>query len=210
MYHLHLMLSCLFPSFSFFFFVRSLSSLYVVCVVYGSWFVNFWLPFLLQRLMLQPAALATKVLSLTQVVNEDELKDDEDYEDILEDMRTECGKFGKYYEWLVLHPWKCFAYFTLLPANLLLHVLIYFFVTSFCFTAYCSPTFCYTKSGLTDRRSHNLLPVFIWMLFCLFWEIVSILSAFAGTLVNVVIPRPKPNGEPTPGVGKVSMSFLIP
>ncbi|PSR88033.1 Splicing factor U2af large subunit B like [Actinidia chinensis var. chinensis] len=75
----------------------------------------------LQRLMLQPAALATKVLSLTQVVNEDELKDDEDYEDILEDMRTECGKFG--------------------------------------------------------------------------------------TLVNVVIPRPKPSGEPTPGVGKVFLEY---
>ncbi|CAI9778350.1 unnamed protein product [Fraxinus pennsylvanica] len=46
----------------------------------------------LQRFMLQPGALATKVLCLTQVVTENELKDDEDYEDILEDMRTECGK----------------------------------------------------------------------------------------------------------------------
>lgn len=26
---------------------------------------------------------------------------------------------------------------------------------------------------------------------------------FAGNLVNVVIPRPGPNGEPTPGLGKV-------
>ncbi|KAL7193112.1 hypothetical protein ACSBR2_024844 [Camellia fascicularis] len=50
----------------------------------------------LQRLMLQPppAALATKVLCLTQVISVDELKDDEDYEDILEDMKTECGKFA--------------------------------------------------------------------------------------------------------------------
>ncbi|XP_022887798.1 splicing factor U2af large subunit B isoform X1 [Olea europaea var. sylvestris] len=75
----------------------------------------------LQRFMLQPGALATKVLCLTQVVTEDELKDDEDYEDILEDMRTECGKFG--------------------------------------------------------------------------------------TLVNIVIPRPNPNGEPTPGVGKVFLEY---
>ena len=45
--------------------------------------------------MLQPASVGTKVLCLTQVVNEDELKDDEDYEDIVEDMRLECGKFGK-------------------------------------------------------------------------------------------------------------------
>ena len=45
--------------------------------------------------MVQPGALATKVLCLTQVVDPDELKDDEDYEDILDDMRVECGKFGK-------------------------------------------------------------------------------------------------------------------
>ncbi|XP_009629636.1 splicing factor U2af large subunit B [Nicotiana tomentosiformis] len=75
----------------------------------------------LQRLMLQPATLATKVLSLTEVVSADELNDDEDYQDILEDMRTECGKFG--------------------------------------------------------------------------------------SLVNVVIPRPSPNGEPTPGVGKVFLEY---
>ncbi|GMP28275.1 hypothetical protein CsSME_00003894 [Camellia sinensis var. sinensis] len=75
----------------------------------------------LQRLMLQPVALATKVLCLTQVVTADELKDDEDYEDILEDMRIECGKFG--------------------------------------------------------------------------------------TLVNIIIPRPNPNGEPTPGVGKVFLEY---
>ncbi|XP_059644533.1 splicing factor U2af large subunit B isoform X2 [Cornus florida] len=76
----------------------------------------------IQRLMLQPAgSLATKVLCLTQVVTEDELKDDEDYEDIVEDMRMECGKFG--------------------------------------------------------------------------------------TLVNVVIPRPNPNGEPAPGVGKVFLEY---
>ncbi|CAK9138780.1 unnamed protein product, partial [Ilex paraguariensis] len=48
----------------------------------------------LQRLVLQPGALATKVLCLSYVVTADELKDDEDYDDILENMRTECGKFG--------------------------------------------------------------------------------------------------------------------
>ncbi|XP_023753483.1 splicing factor U2af large subunit B isoform X3 [Lactuca sativa] len=52
----------------------------------------------LQRMMLQPppsiGTTATKVLCLTQVVNEDELKDDEDYQDILEDMKIECGKFA--------------------------------------------------------------------------------------------------------------------
>ncbi|XP_042962646.1 splicing factor U2af large subunit B-like isoform X3 [Carya illinoinensis] len=75
----------------------------------------------LQKLMLQPGAVATKVVCLTQVVSPDELKDDDDYQDILEDMREECGKFG--------------------------------------------------------------------------------------TLANLVIPRPTPNGEPSPGVGKVFLEY---
>lgn len=44
--------------------------------------------------MLQPALVATKVLCLTHAVSPDELKDDEDYEEILDDMRQECSKFG--------------------------------------------------------------------------------------------------------------------
>ncbi|KAK4793510.1 hypothetical protein SAY86_023945 [Trapa natans] len=75
----------------------------------------------LQKLMYQPGTLATKVVCLTQVVSVDELKDDEEYEDILEDMRLEGGKFGN--------------------------------------------------------------------------------------LVNVVIPRPRPDGQPVPGVGKVFLEY---
>uniref|UniRef100_A0A1D1XKA3 Splicing factor U2af large subunit n=1 Tax=Anthurium amnicola TaxID=1678845 RepID=A0A1D1XKA3_9ARAE len=74
-----------------------------------------------KQLMFQPGALPTKVVCLTQVVSADELKDDEEYEDIMEDMRTEGGKYGK--------------------------------------------------------------------------------------LVNVVIPRPNPNGDPVPGVGKVFLEY---
>ncbi|GAU22246.1 hypothetical protein TSUD_227820 [Trifolium subterraneum] len=48
----------------------------------------------LQKLILQPALVATKVLCLTHAVSPDELKDDEDYEEILDDMRQECSKFG--------------------------------------------------------------------------------------------------------------------
>ncbi|KAL6553665.1 hypothetical protein OROGR_007507 [Orobanche gracilis] len=44
-----------------------------------------------QKLMLQSNVVASKVVCLTQVVTADELKNDEDYEDIVEDMRTECG-----------------------------------------------------------------------------------------------------------------------
>ncbi|KAK1288111.1 Splicing factor U2af large subunit B [Acorus calamus] len=75
----------------------------------------------LQRLVLQAGSLPTKVICLTQVVSADELKDDEEYEDILEDMREEGRKYGN--------------------------------------------------------------------------------------LVNVVIPRPHPNGESTPGVGKVYLEY---
>ncbi|XP_010547481.1 PREDICTED: splicing factor U2af large subunit B isoform X2 [Tarenaya hassleriana] len=75
----------------------------------------------LQRLMLQPGGLPTKIVCLTEVVTADDLKDDEEYEDIMEDMRQEGGKFGN--------------------------------------------------------------------------------------LVNVVIPRPNPNAEPTPGVGKVFLEY---
>lgn len=45
--------------------------------------------------MLQQGTAATKVVCLTQVVTEDELRSDEDYEDIVVDMREEGGKFGK-------------------------------------------------------------------------------------------------------------------
>ncbi|XP_068654043.1 splicing factor U2af large subunit B isoform X2 [Aristolochia californica] len=49
----------------------------------------------LQRLVFQAGgALSSKVVCLTQVVSADELKDDEEYEDILEDMRGEGGKYG--------------------------------------------------------------------------------------------------------------------
>lgn len=57
--------------------------------------VDLHLFILFQRLVFQAGALATKVVSLTQVVSADELKDDEEYEDIMEDMRGEGGKYGK-------------------------------------------------------------------------------------------------------------------
>ncbi|XP_039140803.1 splicing factor U2af large subunit B-like isoform X2 [Dioscorea cayenensis subsp. rotundata] len=75
----------------------------------------------LQRLVYQAGSLPTKVICLSQAINEDELKEDEEYEDILDDMRGEGEKYGK--------------------------------------------------------------------------------------LVNVVIPRPGPNNEPYPGVGKVFLEY---
>ncbi|KAJ0542843.1 putative RNA recognition motif domain, U2 snRNP auxilliary factor, large subunit, splicing factor [Helianthus annuus] len=61
----------------------------------------------LQRMMLQPGAIGTpptRVLSLTQVVTEEELINDEDYEDILEDMKIECGKFGSLFNVVIPRP----------------------------------------------------------------------------------------------------------
>ncbi|GKU94557.1 hypothetical protein SLEP1_g8035 [Rubroshorea leprosula] len=48
----------------------------------------------LQKLMLQGGS-ATKVMCLTHALSVDDLKDDEEYEDIMEDMRQEGGKHGK-------------------------------------------------------------------------------------------------------------------
>ncbi|KAL1558899.1 splicing factor U2af large subunit B-like isoform X1 [Salvia divinorum] len=59
----------------------------------------------LQRLMLAPnIAPVTKVVCLTNVVTPDELNNDDDYEDILEDMRTECGKFGTLVNLIIPRP----------------------------------------------------------------------------------------------------------
>nr|GEU29282.1 integrase, catalytic core [Tanacetum cinerariifolium] len=52
----------------------------------------------MSRDMLQPTPIGpppTKVLSLKQVVTEEELVNDEDYEDIMKHMKIECGKFVK-------------------------------------------------------------------------------------------------------------------
>jgi splicing factor U2AF subunit len=40
-------------------------------------------------------ALPTKVVCLTQVISPDELRDDEEYEDIVQDMREEGCRYGK-------------------------------------------------------------------------------------------------------------------
>lgn len=45
--------------------------------------------------MLQPGGTPTKIVCLTQVVTADDLRDDEEYADIMEDMRQEGGKFGE-------------------------------------------------------------------------------------------------------------------
>ncbi|XP_024379078.1 splicing factor U2af large subunit B isoform X2 [Physcomitrium patens] len=41
-----------------------------------------------------PAEVPTKVVALTEVVTPNQLEDDEEYQEILEDMRMECGKYG--------------------------------------------------------------------------------------------------------------------
>eukprot|EP01018_Ginkgo_biloba_P036745 Gb_01578 [translate_table: standard] len=46
----------------------------------------------------------TKVVCLTQVVSADELRDDEEFDEILEDMREECGKFGSILNLVIPRP----------------------------------------------------------------------------------------------------------
>ncbi|KAL5133360.1 Splicing factor U2af large subunit B [Glycine soja] len=99
--------------------------------------------------MLQPTLVAPKVVCLTHTVYSDELKDDEDYEEILDDMRQECSKFDS-------------SLYNLCP-RMLVHCMsmkIYLHISLFLF------------------------------------------SLYECTLVNVVIPRPPPDGEPVSGVGK--------
>jgi len=117
-------------------------------------------PLFFQRLMLQPQQqpVPTKVVCLTQVVTGDELKDDDEYEDILEDMRTEAGKFGKIFQlaiYFISRSFCCESSYIVIDFSL-------FSVLYVCFTAFSSPTFCYKESSLTytDRRLHN--PQFIF------------------------------------------------
>ncbi|KAH9314204.1 hypothetical protein KI387_022831 [Taxus chinensis] len=65
----------------------------------------------LQKLALQvgagafgPPEVPTKVVCLTQVVSADELRDDEEFEEILEDMREECGKYGSVVNLVIPRP----------------------------------------------------------------------------------------------------------
>jgi len=58
----------------------------------------------LQKLVYQVGAFPTKVVCLTQVVSADELKDDEEYEDIMEDMRLEAGKYGNLVKVVIPRP----------------------------------------------------------------------------------------------------------
>ena len=46
--------------------------------------------------MFQPGALPTNVVCLTEVVTADDLRDDEEYQDIMVDMQEEAEKFGMY------------------------------------------------------------------------------------------------------------------
>ncbi|PUZ45830.1 hypothetical protein GQ55_8G255900 [Panicum hallii var. hallii] len=58
----------------------------------------------IQKLVYQVGAFPTKVVCLTQVVSADELKDDEEYEDIMEDMRLEAGKYGNLVKVVIPRP----------------------------------------------------------------------------------------------------------
>ncbi|GBG62095.1 hypothetical protein CBR_g28571 [Chara braunii] len=50
------------------------------------------------------AEVPTRVVCLVQVVTPEELKDDEEYEDIMEDMREECGKYGTLTDLVIPRP----------------------------------------------------------------------------------------------------------
>jgi hypothetical protein len=57
--------------------------------------ISYSVPFSEQRLVYEVGALPTKVVCLTHVISPDDLRDDEEYSDILEDMTLEARKYGK-------------------------------------------------------------------------------------------------------------------
>lgn len=59
---------------------------------------------LLQKLMFQPGALPTKVVCLTEVVTADDLRDDDEYQDIMVDMKEEGEKFGSLVKVVIPRP----------------------------------------------------------------------------------------------------------
>ena len=66
-------------------------------------------------------ALPTKVVCLTHVISPDDLKDDEEYGDILDDMTMEARKYGKHHMTLVMNSLhtSVFTYVICLFAQLL-------------------------------------------------------------------------------------------
>jgi splicing factor U2AF subunit len=69
-----------------------------------SWILSLMYALYEQKLVYQVGAFPTKVVCLTQVVSADELKDDEEYEDIMEDMRLEAGKYGNLVKVVIPRP----------------------------------------------------------------------------------------------------------
>ncbi|KMZ72825.1 Splicing factor U2af large subunit B [Zostera marina] len=51
-----------------------------------------------------PTSIPTKIICLTEVISVDELKNDEEYAEILEDMREESGKFGSLVNIIIPRP----------------------------------------------------------------------------------------------------------
>ena len=107
----------------------------------------------------------------------DELRDDEEYSEILQDMREESGKFGK-------------------------HMLSYMHINTLLLLKSKCNFHLVCWHGYVKVLGLILVPETCHFFNGLFF--VSLLK-FSGSLVNVIIPRPIPNGELIPGVGKVSL-----
>lgn len=70
-----------------------------------------------------------------------------------------------------------------------------------------------TSNPIVIRNSFALPPFGYILCVGILTLYLCLLKLLAGDLQNVVIPRPNPNGEPSPGVGKVSSTpysyFLV-
>lgn len=110
-----------------------------------------------QMNMFQPGPVATTVVCLTQVVTEDELKDDEEFEDIMEDMRQEGGKFGKRFLLFCILLYPFWRYIKIKKKHIDLSLCFLWFVYV-CFTA-----FCYKESAPNILRLETAYLIFSQM-----------------------------------------------
>jgi len=122
-----------------------------------------------------------------QVVTPEELVADEDYEEIMEDMREECAKHG------TPPP----------PGGPSVH-------TTLC--SYVWTVTAFLRSGVSLGEAMLAAVCCASAVYDNLWalggpgagpECCRVRIACAGTMVNVVIPRPGPGGANLPGVGKV-------
>lgn len=132
----------------------------------------------------------TVVLCLMNMVTPDELTDDEEYEEIMEDVKDECGKLG-----------KVRTHF-LIPIKLYFGLLIIVKPVS---------QSLYSVNVSLPERDAKLCPYLRGTQNCAFNLCRNlILSVFILKVISLEIPRPAPGLSEKDGIGKIFVEFETP